>query len=298
MTQAEAAGAGSDGPAQRPAPDVPDPVVDQLADPPPDTSAEPRWSARDRAHERELLVQVATLDPDDPRRAAARDEIVTMHLPLAAFLARRFRDRGESLDDLTQVANIGLLKAVDRFEPDRGVEFSTFATPTIVGEIKRHFRDKGWAIRVPRRLQELRMAIGRATAELSQSSGGSPTVAELAEHLGVSEEDILEGMESAQAYATLSLDAATTDGEEDGTSLVDTLGWEDPDLDTVETRQTLSPLLAGLPPRERRIIHMRFYENLTQAQIAERVGVSQMHVSRLLAKSLAQMRTSLADLPA
>ena len=262
------------------------------------TTAEPRWSGRDRTRERELLVLVAALDDGDPRRVAARDEIVTMHLPLAAFLARRFRDRGESLEDLTQVATIGLIKAVDRFEPARGVEFSTFATPTMVGEIKRHFRDKGWAIRVPRRLQELRIAISRATAELGHSTGRSPTVAELAEHLRVSEEDILEGMESAQAYATLSLDASTGDGDEEGTSLADTLGEEDPNLGEVETRETLSPLLARLPPRERRIIHMRFYENMTQAQIAERVGVSQMHVSRLLAKSLAQMRTSLAEPPA
>ena len=160
--------------------------------------AEPRWSTRDRTRERELIGLIAELPEDDPRRMAARDELVTMHLPLAGFLARRFRDRGESLDDLTQVATIGLLKAVDRFDPERGVEFSTFATPTMVGEIKRHFRDKGWAIRVPRRLQELRISIGRATAELSQSTGRSPTVAELAEHLDVSQEQVLEGLESAQ----------------------------------------------------------------------------------------------------
>ena len=256
---------------------------------------EPRWSTRDRTRERELLALVAELEPDDPRRIAARDEIVTMHLPLAAFLARRFRDRGESIDDLTQVATIGLLKAVDRFEPERGVEFSTFATPTVVGEIKRHFRDKGWAIRVPRRLQELRIAISRATAELGQSTGRSPTVAELAAHLGVTEEEILEGLESAQAYATLSLDATVGDGSEEGASLADTLGAHDPKLAEVEARQTVDPLLGSLPPRERSIVQMRFYENMTQAQIAERVGISQMHVSRLLAKSLAQMRTSLAD---
>ena len=218
-----------------------------------------------------------------------------MHLPLAAFLARRFRDRGESLDDLTQVATIGLIKAVDRFDPQRGVEFSTFATPTIVGEIKRHFRDKGWAIRVPRRLQELRISIGRATAELSQSTGRSPTVAELAAHLDVGEEDILEGMESAQAYATLSLDSSSADGMDEGSSLADTLGEDDPGLGEVETRETLHPLVATLPAREQRIIHMRFYENMTQAQIAEQIGVSQMHVSRLLAKTLAQLRTGLVE---
>ncbi len=265
---------------------------DPAAAPP---EAEPRWSARDRTRERALLVMIAELPPEDPQRLAAREEIVTMHLPLATFLARRFRDRGESLDDLTQVATIGLLKAVDRFEPDRGVEFSTFATPTMVGEIKRHFRDKGWAIRVPRRLQELRISISRATAELSQSTGRSPTVAELAAHLQVTEEDILEGMESAQAYATLSLDASSSDSTQEGASLAETLGEEDPGLGEVEARETLNPLLASLAPRERRIIHMRFYENMTQAQIAEQIGVSQMHVSRLLAKSLAQMRTSMAQ---
>jgi RNA polymerase sigma-B factor len=289
------AGAGNDLPGS--APDAADPLVEPLADPPADEGPadSPRWSDRDRQREAELLALIAELPEDDPRRVAARDEVVTMHLPLASFLARRFRDRGESLDDLTQVATVGLIKAVDRFEPDRGVQFSTFATPTMVGEIKRHFRDKGWAIRVPRRLQELRLSISRATAELSQSTGRSPTVAELAAHLDVTEEDILEGMESAQAYATLSLDAASTDGTEEGATLVETLGEDDPGLGEVEARQTLDPLLAGLPPRERSIIHMRFYENMTQSQIAERVGVSQMHVSRLLAKSLAQMRPELVD---
>jgi RNA polymerase sigma-B factor len=270
----------------------PDPAApDADATPEPET----RWSARDRARERELLELIASLDADDPRRVAARDEIVTMHLPLAGFLARRFRDRGESVEDLTQVATIGLLKAVDRFELDRGVEFSTFATPTMVGEIKRHFRDKGWAIRVPRRLQELRLAISRATAELSQRTGRSPTVAELAAHLQVPEEDILDGLESAQAYATISLDATAGDTGEDGSALADTLGGEDAALGEVEARATVHPLLASLPARERRIVEMRFYQNMTQSQIAEQVGVSQMHVSRLLAKSLAQMRTQLVE---
>ncbi len=257
-------------------------------------AAEPRWSQRDRTRERELIALVTGLPPDDQRRRAARDELITMHLPLASFLARRFRDRGENLEDLTQVATIGLLKAVDRFDPSREVEFSTFATPTMVGEIKRHFRDKGWAIRVPRRLQELRISIGRATAELSHDLGRSPTVAELATHIGVTDEEILEGLESAQAYATLSLDASPADGEE-SSSLADTLGDHDPGLGEVETRETLHPLVATLPIREQRILHMRFYENLTQAQIAERVGVSQMHVSRLLAKSLAKLRTEMAE---
>ena len=175
------------------------------------------------------------------------------------------------------------------------VEFSTFATPTMVGEIKRHFRDKGWAIRVPRRLQELRLSITRATADLSQSTGRSPTVAELAERLGVTEDEVLEGLESAQAYSTLSLDASSSDGSDEGASIADTLGADDPSITDVDNRETLSPLLARLAPRERRIIHMRFFENMTQSQIAEQVGVSQMHVSRLLAKSLAQLRSGLVD---
>lgn len=263
--------------------------------PAPEVDPEPKWSTRDRTRERELLLIVANTPEDDPRRAVARDEIVTRHLPLARFLAHRFRDRGESIDDLTQVATIGLIKAVDRFDPGRGVELSTFATPTMVGEIKRHFRDKGWAVRVPRRLQELRISIGRATAELSQSTGRSPTVAELANYLGVSEEDILEGLESAQAYATLSLDATVGGAAEETTTLSETLGAEDPNLAEVEHRETVDPLLAILPPRDREIVIMRFYDNFTQAQIAERVGISQMHVSRLLTKSLTQMRASLDE---
>jgi RNA polymerase sigma-B factor len=288
--------AGPGTPALADAPDAASAPEDAEAPEAPEAApAEPRWSTRDRERERELIAVIADLAQDDPRRTSARDELVTMHLPLAAFLARRFRDRGESLEDLTQVATIGLIKAVDRFDPQRGVEFSTFATPTIVGEIKRHFRDKGWAIRVPRRLQELRISIGRATAELGQATGRSPTVAELAAHLGVSDEEILEGLESAQAYATLSLDASSADGTDEGATLVDTLGADDPGLGEVETRATLHPLVATLPPREQRIIHMRFYENMTQAQIAEQIGVSQMHVSRLLAKSLAQLRSGLAE---
>ncbi len=268
-----------------------------LPDAPATPPAQPRWSDRDRDRERELLALLAELDPEDPQRMAARDELVTMHLPLAGFLARRFRDRGESLDDLTQVARLGLVKAVDRFDPERGVEFSTFASPTILGEIKRHFRDKGWAIRVPRRLQELRISISRATAELAQESGRSPTVAELAAHLGITEDEVLEGLESAQAYSTLSLDAGSSDSEDEVSALADSLGADDPGLEDVDNRATLHPLLATLAPREQRILYLRFYENMTQAQIAEQVGVSQMHVSRLLAKSLAQLRTQMTATP-
>lgn len=259
------------------------------------TATAGRWSDRDREREKYLLDQLMTRKAKDPLRVAARDELVTMHMPLAAFLARRFRDRGEHLDDLTQVATLGLIKAVDRFEPGRGVEFSTFATPTIIGEIKRHFRDKGWAIRVPRRLQELRMAITKATAELSQRTGSSPTVAELATYLGITEDEALEGLESAQAYSTLSLDASAGSGEDAGASIAETLGMDDASLVDVDNRAALIPLLSKLAKREQRIIYLRFYENKTQAQIAEQIGISQMHVSRLLAKVLAQLREGLTD---
>lgn len=247
----------------------------------------------DREREREQLREFALLAQDDPRRAALRDELVTAHLPLVHAMARRFRDRGEPLDDLVQVGTIGLIKAVDRFDPDRGVEFSTYAAPTIIGEIKRHFRDKGWAIRVPRRLQELRMRIGTGSAELSQALGRSPTVHELAEHLGVSDDDVLEGIESAQAYATLSLDAGPDDGDGAPGSISDTLGFDDEALEGVEYRESLRPLLAALPDRERRIVMLRFFGNMTQSQIAEEMGISQMHVSRLLARSLAQLRAGM-----
>ena len=253
-----------------------------------------RWGERERIRERELLAAMATTSKADPAYKRARDEMVTLHLGLVEYLARRFRDRGEPLEDLVQVGMIGLIKAVDRFDVERGVEFSTFATPTIVGEIKRHFRDKGWAIRVPRRLQELRMSLSVATAELSQQTGHSPTVKELALHLDITEDEVIEGLESAQAYSTLSLDQQTSGGpEDDGQALADVLGEDDVELENIEMRETLRPLLAALSPRERRIVTMRFFQGLTQSEIASEVGVSQMHVSRLLAKSLAQLREGL-----
>jgi RNA polymerase sigma-B factor len=245
----------------------------------------------DRSGARALFIELRGLPEGSPERAELRDRLVRMHLPLVEHLARRFRNRGEPLDDLTQVATIGLIKSVDRFDPDRGVEFSTYATPTVVGEIKRHFRDKGWAVRVPRRLQELRLSLTTATAELSQQHGRSPTVHELAERLGISEEEVLEGLESANAYSTLSLDVPDTDDE--SPAVADTLGAEDEALEGVEYRESLKPLLEDLPPREKRILLLRFFGNMTQSQIAQEVGISQMHVSRLLARTLAQLRDKL-----
>ncbi len=245
----------------------------------------------DRSGARALFIELRGLPEGSPRRVQLRDHLVRMHLPLVEHLARRFRNRGEPLDDLTQVATIGLIKSVDRFDPDRGVEFSTYATPTVVGEIKRHFRDKGWAVRVPRRLQELRLSLTTATAELSQRHGRSPTVHELAVQLGISEEEVLEGLESANAYSTLSLDVPDTD--EESPAVADTLGAEDDALEGVEYRESLKPLLEELPPREKKILLLRFFGNMTQSQIAQEVGISQMHVSRLLARTLAQLRDKL-----
>ncbi|WSJ90972.1 RNA polymerase sigma factor SigF [Streptomyces sp. NBC_01304] len=242
----------------------------------------------DRSGAKLMFVELRKLPDGSAEYAELRNQLVRMHLPLVEHLARRFRNRGEPLDDLTQVATIGLIKSVDRFDPERGVEFSTYATPTVVGEIKRHFRDKGWAVRVPRRLQELRLALTAATAELSQQHGRSPTVHELAEKLGISEDEVLEGLESANAYSTLSLDVPDTDDE--SPAVADTLGAEDAAL---EYRESLKPLLADLPPREKRILLLRFFGNMTQSQIAQEVGISQMHVSRLLARTLAQLREKL-----
>ncbi|HEU4675576.1 MAG TPA: RNA polymerase sigma factor SigF [Motilibacteraceae bacterium] len=247
----------------------------------------------DRERTKELFAQLQELPEGSPERQRLRDALVEQHLALVEHLARRFRNRGEQYDDLVQVGTIGLIKSVDRFDVERGVEFSTYATPTIVGEIKRHFRDKGWAVRVPRRLQELRLALTTATSELSQRNGRSPTVAELAAHLNLSEEEILEGLESANAYSTLSLDAGDQGGDEEGVAVVDTLGMEDEGLEGVEYRESLKPLLERLPAREKKILMLRFFRNMTQSEIAREVGISQMHVSRLLARTLAQLREGL-----
>ncbi len=247
-------------------------------------------SGYDRDHARDLFAELPTTPDGSADRRAIRDELVEMHLPLVEYLARRFAGRGEPLDDLVQVGTLGLIKAVDRFDLDREVEFSTYATPTVVGEIKRHFRDKGWTIRVPRRLQELRAAISSATADLTQDLGRSPTVRELAERLRVDEEEVLDGLESANAYAAMSLD---TSSSEDVPSVADTLGAEDEALTGVENRESLKPLLDTLPEREKRLLALRFFQNMTQSQIAAELGISQMHVSRLLSRTLATLRESL-----
>ncbi|MGB8964412.1 MAG: SigB/SigF/SigG family RNA polymerase sigma factor [Candidatus Cybelea sp.] len=225
-----------------------------------------------------------------------RDELVVVHLNLVRFLAVRFANRGEPLDDLVQVGTVGLLKAIDRFELERGVEFTTYATPTIVGEIKRYFRDKGWAVKVPRRLQELNLAVNRASDKLSIEVGRSPTVAELAAHLQASEDEILEAQELGQAYNLLSLDSEVS-GETDKKSqtLADTVGVADTGLELLEDRANLERAFHALTGRERVIIYLRFYESISQTEIAKRLNVSQMHVSRLQAKALEKLRAVLAE---
>jgi RNA polymerase sigma-B factor len=219
-----------------------------------------------------------------------RDELVEEHAPLAHFLASRFANRGEQRDDLVQVALVGLFKAVERFDPGRGLQFSTFATPTILGELKRHFRDRGWAVCVPRRVQELHLQLGRIVSALGQEEGRSPTPAEVAERAGVSEESVLEAMEAGSLYRLVSLDGSVTPDDEGG-ELASCLGDDDPEFERIEHRSEIDELLEVLPARERRIVELRFFESMTQSEIAERVGVSQMHVSRLLTRSLELLRT-------
>jgi RNA polymerase sigma-B factor len=242
--------------------------------------------APDRDELRRKFAQFAT-----SRDASVRDQLIEAHLGLAEYLARRFSNRGEPMDDLVQVASVGLVKAVDRFDPERAVEFSTYATHTIVGELKRHFRDKGWAVRAPRRMQELYLRLGKLVSAMSQEMGRSPTIPELAAEAQVSEEEVLEALEAGQAYRFTSLDAPAP-GDEDSESLASHLGEEDPELVDAEHRAALSPLIAKLPQREQTILHLRFFEGLTQSEIAAQLGISQMHVSRLLARSLAQLRAA------
>ena len=259
------------------------------------TRGSQEWAEQVRLRHQELFGVYRDTGAAESARLDARDGLVRLHLPLVEHCARRFRNRGEPLEDLVQVGTIGLIKSIDRFDLDRGVEFSTYATPTIIGEIKRHFRDKGWAIRVPRRLQELRMQIGTTTAELTQDLGRSPTPRELAATIGCSVEEIIEGIESSNAYSTLSLDAAEDAGDEGGVSMLDMMGLDDAELEHIEIRESIKPLLEALPAREKRILLLRFFRNKTQSEIAAEIGVSQMHVSRLLTRTLDQLRASLQE---
>lgn len=235
------------------------------------------------------LHRLARMPEDDPERPALRARVVERHLPLVQHLARRYTDRGEPLDDLVQVGTIGLLKAVDRYDPDRGASFASFAVPTVLGEIRRHFRDRGWAIRVPRRLQELSRVLSDTRADLTQQLGRAPTVDELAERAGVDPEQVLEALDSAGAYSTVPLESDADDGPQAW------LAEDDAALDAVENREALRPLLERLPSRERRILALRFVRGMSQSEIAAEVGISQMHVSRLLARTLTALRTGLTE---
>jgi RNA polymerase sigma-B factor len=218
----------------------------------------------------------------------AREALLVRHRPLALYLARKFMGRGESLEDLEQVATMALLKAIDRLDLNRDVRFSTFATITVIGELKRHLRDRGWAVRVPRPIQELAVRITRVIGTLTQELARSPTVREIADHLGASEDDVLEALDASRAYTADSLDAPI--GGNDGFSPADTLAVQDEGFESLDSWQTVAPLLRKLPERERAILYMRFFEEKTQSEIAQELGISQMHVSRLLARTLARLR--------
>jgi RNA polymerase sigma-B factor len=239
----------------------------------------------------DLVAAMAALPAEDPSRPAARARAIEAWLPLARHLAQRYANRGEPMDDLFQTATLGLLKAIDRFDPSFGIDFVGYAIPTIVGEIKRHFRDRTWSIRVPRRLQEMRLAITAANSTLTHSLGRSPTVADIAAHLNVTEEEVLEGLEGGRAYSATSLSTPT--GADSDQELADTLGGEDHGYALAEARIALGPAMKCLDPREQRIITLRFYGNLTQQEIAEQVGISQMHVSRLISRALLKLREQL-----
>ncbi|SCL27354.1 SigB/SigF/SigG family RNA polymerase sigma factor [Micromonospora inyonensis] len=236
----------------------------------------------------QLLHQLAALHGDDPRRARLRDRIIEDRLPLASRLARRYTGRGEPYDDLAQVAALALVRAVDGFDASRGSPFSSYAVPTILGALRRHFRDSTWAIRAPRKVQELNSSVRAATGELTQRHGHHPSAVELADHLEVGVNDILAAVTAAQAYRLVSLDAPRPGA--DDLAALDRIGAVDPEFARVDDRLALSLLVAPLPPRERRILAMRFHGHMTQEQIANEVGLSQMHVSRLLTRSLARLR--------
>ncbi|APU14410.1 MULTISPECIES: RNA polymerase sigma factor SigF [Actinoalloteichus] len=252
-------------------------------------------SSRDHTYEHllPLFATLTDLSEGDPRRTTVREKLITEHQALALHIAQRFSNRGVAMDDLVQVANVGLIQAVDRFDPARGTDFLAFAVPTIMGEVRRYFRDRSWSVHLPRRLKELHLAINAVVRELSQSLGRAPTSTEIADRLGISREEVIEGLEVRHAYRSSSLDEVL--GDEDSPSLSSTLGAEDPEMAVVENREALHPLLASLPERERTVLLLRFFGNMTQTQISERVGVSQMHVSRILAKTLRHLREQLGD---
>ncbi len=225
----------------------------------------------------------------------SRDELITMYLNLVKYLASRFRNRGEPIDDLIQVGTIGLIKAIDRFDTSRDVEFTTYATPTIVGELKRYFRDKGWAIKVPRRLQELSFRVNQAVDQLTQQIQRSPTILEIAEYLGVTPEEVLEAMETSEAYNFVSLESDRNNDGNDSFSILEYIGKDDQLMAIVDDRTTLAQALKHLSPMEQRVLYLRFFQGLTQTEIATQLEISQMQVSRLLRKTLRVLRDNLVS---
>jgi RNA polymerase sigma-B factor len=225
----------------------------------------------------------------------AREQLIEQYMSLVRSLARRYSYRGEQLEDLVQIGAIGLIKAIDRFDLDRGVELTTYATPNIIGEIKRHFRDKGWSVRVPRGLQELNVQLSRLMEQLTVELGRSPTIPELAKAAGVEEEQVLEALESGRAYTSLSLSVGGGGGDDDDLDPLESLGTEEHQYEVSEDRAVLAPGFAVLDERERKILQLRFFEGLTQSQIAQQVGISQMHVSRLIRRSLEKIRETIVE---
>ncbi|MBY8859618.1 SigB/SigF/SigG family RNA polymerase sigma factor [Nocardia sp. CA2R105] len=236
-----------------------------------------------------LFERLAAVEEGSARHGELRAQLISRCIPLADHIARKFSGRGEPFDDLTQVARVGLVHAVDRFDISRGSNFLSFAVPTIMGEVRRYFRDNTWAMRVPRRVKETHLRIGSAIDALSQSLGRSPTAKEIAAELDIDPDEVTQAVIAGNAYQPSSIDAVSV-GRDTEASLLDTLGEEESQFDRVEEYVAIRPLLAGLPERERRILTMRFFESMTQTQIAQRMGISQMHVSRILAKTLARLR--------
>ncbi|MFC9606986.1 RNA polymerase sigma factor SigF [Streptomyces niveus] len=245
-----------------------------------------------RSLSKTLFGRLEGLEEGTHEHAYVRNTLVELNLALVKFAASRFRSRSEPMEDIIQVGTIGLIKAIDRFELSRGVEFPTFAMPTIVGEIKRFFRDTSWSVRVPRRLQELRLELAKAGDELSQLLDRAPTVPELAERLGLTNDEVVEGMAASNAYTASSLDAKPEEDDTEG-ALSDRIGYEDHGLEGIEYVESLKPLIAGLAARDRTILSLRFVANMTQSEIGEELGISQMHVSRLLSRTLVRLRKGL-----
>jgi len=225
----------------------------------------------------------------------AREQLIEQYMSLVRSLARRYSYRGEQLEDLVQIGAIGLIKAIDRFDLERGVELTTYATPNIIGEIKRHFRDKGWSVRVPRGLQELNVQLSRLMEQLTVQLGRSPTIPELAKAAGAEEELVLEALESGRAYTSLSLSVGSGGGDDDDLDPLESIGTEEHQYEVSEDRAVLAPGFKALDERERKILQLRFFEGLTQSQIAQQIGISQMHVSRLIRRSLEKIRETIAE---